>query len=56
MEKLKDILKEIGYGEVKVTVDKGKIVALPKQVIQRPKKFGITTQHNIEEVIEVDEN
>lgn len=52
---LEDILKEILYAdELKVKVAGGKIVAIPKQVIQRPKKNGITTQQIVEETIEIE--
>lgn len=55
MEKLEDILKEIGYtDELKVKVSNGKIRAIPKQRIARPDKFGVRTEHIIEEVIEVE--
>ena len=52
---LEDILKEILYAdELKVKVAQGKIVSIPKQIIQRPKKNGITTQQIVEETIEIE--
>lgn len=47
-------LKEIAYcDELRVKVSGGKIVCIPKQVVQRPYKNGIRTQHTIDEDITV---
>jgi len=50
-DKIEAALKEIGYGEVRVIVADGVIIALPKQIIQRPEKAGVKTQHTIDEEI-----
>ena len=53
--KLEDILKEIGFtDELKVKVSQGKIRAIPKQTISRPSKYGIRTEHKVEETIELE--
>ena len=45
-------LKEIGFcDDLRVKVREGVIVAICKQVIQRPERAGIRTQHIIEEDI-----
>ncbi len=44
--KLEDILREVGYGILKVKVQDGKIVSIPEQEIQRLSKTG-EVQHKI---------
>ncbi len=45
-------LKEIGFcDELKVKVANGEIIAICKQIVQRPEHAGIRTQHFIDEDI-----
>lgn len=54
VEKIDDILKEIWCAdEFKVKISKGKIVAVCKQTVSRPKHKGVDTEHRISEVIPV---
>jgi len=49
---IKNALKEIAFcDDLRVKVSYGEIVAIHSQVIQRPSKFGVDTQHTIKEVI-----
>ena len=38
---LKDFLSEVRHGEVRILVVDGKLFCIPKQIIERPKKYGI---------------
>lgn len=52
MDKIEAALKEIGFcDELRVKIENGVIVAICKQVIQRPGHAGIKTQHIIDEEI-----
>ena len=44
-------LKEIGFGEVKIKLEAGEIICICKQVIQRPERAGVRTQHIVENEI-----
>jgi len=48
---LKDLLEEIGYGEVKFKISGGRILVAPRQMIERPSKAGIRTLVYIDEPI-----
>lgn len=51
-DKIEMALKEIGFcDELKVKVSNGRIVAICSQIIQRPSKHGIDTQHTIKNMI-----
>ena len=51
-DKIQAALKEISFcDELKVKIQDGVIIAICKQVIQRPKKAGVATQHTIDEEI-----
>ncbi len=49
--RLEDILEEVGYGEVRVTVVNKKIHQIPKQRIERPGKHGLRHDIVIDEPI-----
>lgn len=51
-DKITQALKEIGYcDELKVKIHEGQLVAICRQVIQRPLHAGVRTQQTIEEEI-----
>ena len=51
-DKITQALKEIAFcEELKVKIADGVIVAICKQVIQRPERAGVKTQHIIDEEI-----
>ena len=50
-DRIEQAFKEIGFGDVKVTLQDGKIVSIPAQEIERPKKAGVRTVHKIDEEI-----
>jgi len=43
--------KEIGFGEIKVKLEAGEIACICEQIIQRPERAGVRTQHIIEKEI-----
>ncbi len=49
--KLENFLKEVGHGEIRVTVMDGKLFGVPKQIIERPGKAGVRVQIVVEEAI-----
>ena len=50
--KLELALKEINFcSELKVVVADGQIIAICKQIVQRPEKNGVKTQISIDEEI-----
>lgn len=51
-DRIEQALKEIGFAdECKIKVANGVVIAICKQVIQRPSRAGVRTQHIIEEEI-----
>ena len=46
-------LKEVGHGDVKVTVVDGKLFLVPKQMIERPGKAGLRFQIFVDEPIQL---
>jgi hypothetical protein len=51
-DRIKMALKEIAFcDDLRVKVSNGEIVCIKKQVVQRPEKWGINTQHTILEDI-----
>ena len=52
--KAEDFFKEIGFGEVKVKVVDGKLFSIPKQIIERPGKAGISAHFVVHEPIQLE--
>ena len=51
-DKIEKALQEIGFcNDLRVKVSNGKVFAILKQVVQRPEKWGIKTQHVIDDDI-----
>lgn len=51
-DRIKSALKEIGFcDDLRVKVSNGEIVAIHPQVVQRPSKYGVDTQHTVKEAI-----
>ena len=51
-DRIRSALKEIAFcDDLRVKVSNGEIVAIHAQVVQRPSKHGIDTQHTIKEAI-----
>ena len=46
-------LKEVGHGDVKVTVVDGKLFVVPRQIIERPGKAGVRVQIVVDEPIQL---
>ena len=48
---LDTFLKEVGHGDVLLTVVDGKLFVIPKQIIERPGKAGVSVLIRVDEPI-----
>ena len=51
--RLEELLDEIAYGDVVLTVVNKKLFGVPKQRIERPKKLGIRVDITIDEPLRI---
>jgi hypothetical protein len=51
-DKITEALREIWCGRLEIIIEKGQVVCIPAQTIQRPgERAGVLTQHTIREDI-----